>query len=425
MTQILPLATRRSRWLFDWSAASCLAASEQSLNAITGQAATFTRASTKAALDANGVVRTIAHSLPAFQWSTDPVTGLMRPGVLMEDTRTSLTTFPEDFTNAAWTKAGYTVVANSVAGPNYAVTADTVVETATNAEHFVEQSTTGVADNTTLAWSVYVKAGRSEVKLSFVKKDNVTVIGAVFNLATGAVTSTDGGITTRIRAGVNGWYRITVIGSVGAGATQPRGRLQTLLAGAAVYLGDVGFGLYVVGGQIEVGAFESSYNAAAAVRNADVLSFAFNALPQALTLYIRGINRGSAQLNGGVDNPYYLLIGTAPNYLILYEGVGVPKVSFVNGTTVTATSAGANPAMGDTVELLATVSAAGVVDIGQSLNGATATGSTGASTGLAFPSAWSGLTINLGSGDVGKAFFEFQSAKVAAGVQTLATMRQG
>jgi hypothetical protein len=45
MTVLLPSASRRSRFLFEWDAARCLAAPEQSLDAVTGQAATFTRAS--------------------------------------------------------------------------------------------------------------------------------------------------------------------------------------------------------------------------------------------------------------------------------------------------------------------------------------------------------------------------------------------
>jgi hypothetical protein len=145
-----------------------------------------------------------------------------------------------------------------------------------------------------------------------------------------------------------------------------------------------------------------------------------------MTMYVKGVNRGTAQINNG-NNPYYMLIGVGPNYAVLYEHTTAkPVLQFTAGAgSSVATSAGTNPSAGDSVELIATLSATGVADVAQSLNGGTITTDTGAGSACAFPSAWTQPVLTLGAGDVGNGYFEYQVARVAAGVQTWATMRQG
>lgn len=430
MTVVLPSASRRSRFLFELDAAACLAAPDQSLNAKTGHVATYSRASVKTAVDANLAPRTVPHSLPAFQWSLDPVSGLMVPALLLEDTRTNLMLWSQDLSNAAWTKSGSTITTNAAIGPDGYQTCDILYETATNAEHLVNQLTVGgaIADNTVCTMSASVRVGRTTVYVSMVKKDAVTVFGAYFNLITGVVTSSDAGITARIVPQANGFYRCSVTGSVGAGATQPQGRVQPQV-GSLVYLGDITTGLYVTDLQFEVGATPSSriINAGTALaRSADQLTYAFNDLPRALTVYVRGINMGTAQINNG-NNPYYALIGAAPSFFVLYETTGAKPIAQLTASafSTAATSAGTNPSVSDSVEVMGTLTSAGVVDFAQSLNGATATGSTGAGAAHALPGTWGAGTLYLNAADTGAGFFAYQSVRIAAGVQTMAFMRTG
>ena len=56
MTVHIPSAKKRSRLWFEWNATDCLNATDHALDALTGQVATFTRASIKTAIDQNGVV---------------------------------------------------------------------------------------------------------------------------------------------------------------------------------------------------------------------------------------------------------------------------------------------------------------------------------------------------------------------------------
>lgn len=60
---------RRSRFLYEFSAAACLEAPSQSLDAVTGQAATFARTAVTTALDAAGNTRTYGPGQPAYEWS--------------------------------------------------------------------------------------------------------------------------------------------------------------------------------------------------------------------------------------------------------------------------------------------------------------------------------------------------------------------
>ncbi|MDP3314440.1 MAG: hypothetical protein Q8M47_00030, partial [Devosia sp.] len=74
--------------------------------------ATFGRASTATFVDRQGVLRTAAASTP--RWDFDPITALSR-GLLFEPQRTNLFLRARELDNAAWTKTGLTVTANTSA----------------------------------------------------------------------------------------------------------------------------------------------------------------------------------------------------------------------------------------------------------------------------------------------------------------------
>ena len=105
MTVHIPSAKKRSRLWFEWNATDCLNATDHALDALTGQVATFTRASIKTAIDQNGVVRLVPHSRPAWEWVYDATLGMYAPGVLLEDTRTNLCLQSENF-GTTWAAVG-------------------------------------------------------------------------------------------------------------------------------------------------------------------------------------------------------------------------------------------------------------------------------------------------------------------------------
>jgi hypothetical protein len=112
--------------------------------------------------------------------------------------RVNLLTYSEQFDNAAWTKFGATVVANSATAPNGTTTADLIYPANTAAFRGVYQN---VSAN---SYSVYAKAsGKNWLAL-------INISGAAgaawFNLSAGTVGTVVSGYTATIESAGNGWY---------------------------------------------------------------------------------------------------------------------------------------------------------------------------------------------------------------------------
>jgi hypothetical protein len=133
-------------------------------------------------------------------------TSASRPAL---DARVNLLTHSEQFDNAAWTKLGASVTANSAVAPDGTSTADALVEDTSTGTHQVRQDFTTAA--VPYAFSVYAKAsGRSWLLLY-----NTTAgYGRAFNLTTGQLGTASIGTSTGTVENVgNGWYRCTLTGT--------------------------------------------------------------------------------------------------------------------------------------------------------------------------------------------------------------------
>jgi hypothetical protein len=95
---------------------------------------TFTRASTATRVNANGLIEVVASNSPRIDF--DPATQVCK-GLLIEEQRTNLLTYSENFDNAAWGKQSVTVNANAAIAPDGTLTADKLIESTTNAVHYV------------------------------------------------------------------------------------------------------------------------------------------------------------------------------------------------------------------------------------------------------------------------------------------------
>ncbi len=86
---------------------------------------TFTRASTATYFDAAGVLSSAANNVPRIDY--DPET-LICKGLLIEEARTNLLTYSEQFDNAAWIKsnANISVTSTNSTSPDGTASADTV-----------------------------------------------------------------------------------------------------------------------------------------------------------------------------------------------------------------------------------------------------------------------------------------------------------
>jgi hypothetical protein len=392
MTTLLPSASRRSRYLFDWNAASCLAAPEQALDAITSQLATFTRASTKTALDANGAVRIVPHSLPAFQWTLDPVSGLMVPGVLMEDARTNVVLWSRDLTNAAWTKSNVTATQNQIGADGIAASATSLTATAGNGTA-LQAITLG---SSARAQSAYVK--------------RITGSGVI-------QMTTDNGATWTAVAVTSAWSRVSIPAQTLA---NPTVGFRIVTNGDAIAVDFV---------QNENGPFPTSpilTTTVAVARTADALSFAFGQTSAilaltGLTLYDRLVATDNSIINCG------LILGSPGvgdlNCIASSLVPGAIQGAMSNASVQTTSSVSHTVAPGERIERVTTVTPSGVVTVTVSINGAAAvSGTPGAAN--AWPIAFAQPTLYVGDQVTGTRAGDFvvQSIKIAAGVQAFTTI---
>ncbi len=209
---------------------------------------------------------TAAYYAPRFDY--DPVT-LAAKGLLIEEQRTNLLTYSEQFDNAAWSKSGSTISANATTAPDGTLTADKLqVANTTNAQKNVGQTVGAIS--TTYADTVYAKA--SELSWLVINQYDGSDRRTWFNLSNGTVGTTAAGTTATIEALPNGWYRCRAVRLMGTGS------IQFILNAAdadnsAVFVGTVGQGIFIWGAQREAGAFATSYIptvASQVTRSADV-----------------------------------------------------------------------------------------------------------------------------------------------------------
>jgi hypothetical protein len=211
---------------------------------------------------------TAAYYGPRFDY--DPVT-LAPKGLLIEEQRTNLLTYSEQFDNAAWTKSGATVTANATTSPDGTVNADKLAETATTAPHYAIQTVT-VATGAHTA-SVFVKA--AERTWCILEMAGTPFgCGAWFNLSTGAVGTQFGSPSSvAIISAGNGWWRVTMTKTAASSGSASIVVYTATGDNISSYAGTAGSGIFVYGAQLEAGSFATSYIptvASTVTRSADV-----------------------------------------------------------------------------------------------------------------------------------------------------------
>jgi len=183
-------------------------------------------------------------------------------GLLIEEQRTNLVTYSEEFDNAYWGKFNVTITSNTIVAPDGTLTADTI--TATTGAGYVQR---GIAV-TSSSLSLYVKQGVG----SFFSLNTSGASGAdnvVFNLSTGEVSFLGANnLSASITSVGNGWYRLVST----RGATAGNGTIYAGFLGSGASANDYH---YIWGAQIEAGAFSTSYiktQASQVTRSADSAS---------------------------------------------------------------------------------------------------------------------------------------------------------
>lgn len=171
---------------------------------------------------------------------------------------TNLLLWSEDFSNLVWDISQATIDANAALAPSGEMTADNLIEAATNDYHLCGQVTT--LSDSVVTGSIFVKdAGRSKLRLALSNDAGGDCL-AVFDLAaeTAVISYESADLTDAsclIEPYGDGFYRCSITATKGA-LVNSTVRLQLIMlnaAGAALYAGDGVSGYYVWGAQLEEG----------------------------------------------------------------------------------------------------------------------------------------------------------------------------
>jgi hypothetical protein len=256
-------------------------------------------------------------------------------GLLIEEQRTNLLTYSEDFTDGSWVKSNTTITSNTITAPDGTLTGDKLVETsgAGVRQLYKTPSLSAVSHS----FSAYFKASER-----YWFKLNLTGSGAYFDLSTGVIGTIDAGVTAAMTAVGNGWYRCSIVRTVSAGTNYTEIQLA-LTNGGGSYTGDGYSGIFIWGAQLEAGAFPTSYIptvASQVTRSADSASmtgtnFSDWYRPDEGTLYGEYVS-GESQ---GTQAVAYIGDNTVNNRIVVYDdgtvGVGSDGYIIVASSGVT------------------------------------------------------------------------------------------
>lgn len=261
---MLPLNRSRNRSRFFGLAVPQSSLDLDFLSGMLDPRITFTRASSGTFFGSNGLLQTASNDVPRFDY--DPVTRAAR-GLLIEEQRTNLLTWSENFGDAAWGKAaGVTIGSNTAIAPDGSSTADKVI----SANSLVTQQAAQTFTFSAIQYSVSVYAKAAEYTQAFIRLGGTLNLNFVFDLVAGTVVSGSGATITAVG---NGWYRLTAV-FTGQATTTGIG-FGPALNGAVAFTGDGTSGILLWGAQLEAGAFPTSYiptTSATATRAADLAS---------------------------------------------------------------------------------------------------------------------------------------------------------
>jgi hypothetical protein len=277
-------------------------------------------------------------------------------GLEIEEQRTNLLTYSEQFDNAAWTKSQASITANTVVAPDGALTGDKIIASTVDSNHVCTQSISHTSGTSYTLTCFFKAAEITFASLTFASGFTGTQINGFYDLSAGSVGAVGAGGAATITPVGNGWYRCSLAITATATASST---VQIRLAASstlAPFAGNDFDGAYIWGAQLEAGAFATSYIqtvASQVTRSADLASMTGTNFS---SWYNQGEGTFYAQFRpaaadfGGNKNIFLASDGTTSNFVGLrYPSTGtqtalasttsaVVQANVVTGTMVAGTS---------------------------------------------------------------------------------------
>ena len=245
-------------------------------------------------------------------------------GLLVEEARTNLIPYSEDFTNADWDKVTATVTTNAATAPDGTSTADKVTLTSASTSYVREFLT---ISNAIHSFSIFAKAGTTSSIQLYVIEQGVVSGTADIDLSDGTVSNVNGAFTDGVTATsfVDGWYRITGKRTFTASATNHG-------FGVAA-TGQNGLDFYIWGAQLEAGSFATSYiptSGSTAARSVDIASIDVDQFGYNKTAGTMLVEYNYVALDSGVLGRFLELNGTSASTerILLYQAEGSENTYF-------------------------------------------------------------------------------------------------
>lgn len=219
----------------------------------------FSRNSIGTYIDQNGVMRTAAANKPRF--THDPITKESL-GLLMEEARTNLATYSNDFSNVSHTKARVTLQnVASVLDPDLTTATKLVEDTSVTNTHQLTKGDCAVVAGQTYTGSIFLKA--AERSVCIIQLSSSGAYGGVnpsvmVDLGLGTLSNSNNNLISKIENWGNGWFRVSVTASVVSNGVSGI-NVQLCQGQTPTYTGDGTSGAYLFGLQFEQGLNASSY----------------------------------------------------------------------------------------------------------------------------------------------------------------------
>jgi hypothetical protein len=319
---------------------------------------TIARASATAThTNSSGLTATVAANTARFDY--DPVT-LAIKGLLIEVARTNVLLRSSELDNATWIKNEVTVSANALTGPDGTASMDNLIPSTNNTDHYAYQAVT-IANSTTYACAFDATANGYDYLRIMLTGPGGNSAYRIFNLLTGALGATSGatgGFTLvsssirRVGTGpFGGIYRCAIVVAADGGAAGAGNLFAAVESGDAVVAfagvgGSAGIG--ISDGQVEIGAFPTSYiptTTAAVTRNADDVSAllssisGFNATQGSMVAEFIPSHQNLAAIcdlnDGGTNEQIRMIVGDAGPVNHLLRDGGVVQANYNTANFIT------------------------------------------------------------------------------------------